>query len=180
MTGPAPHTGKQPPKRRHDDEPEPQFFAAQLPRQRVGTPGVAYGAVRRLSDRFSASAGVADRSPVDGPVVPVSPKHERLKAEVAAMAARDLTIPQIATMLRLPVDRVEDLLDEIDLTPDPAKPGPKVVIRPTNPHEAHYLWWASLTRAKASWLADHGLQEEFWQASADARSFERCARMAAS
>ena len=110
----------------------------------------------------------------------MTPKHERLKAEVAAMAARDLTIPQIATMLRLPADRVEDLLDEIDLTPDPAKPGPKVVTRPTNPHEAHYLWWASLTRAKASWLAHHGLHEEFWSASADAHSFESCARMAAS
>ena len=61
-----------------------------------------------------------------------------------------------------------------------ARPAPKPVERRPNTHEAHFLWWASLSRAKAQWLSDHGLQAEFWEASADARTFERCARMAAS
>ena len=109
----------------------------------------------------------------------MTPKAERLKVEVAALVDRGCNARQIATMLRLPLDRVEDILDDLEMA-QPAKPGPKPVDRPTNPHEAHYLWWASLTRAKAQWLSDHGLRAEFWEASDDARTFERCARMAAS
>lgn len=112
----------------------------------------------------------------------MTPKAERLKAEVAELVDRGCNARQIATMLRLPLDRVEDILDDLEMSrpPDPAEPGPKLVERRTNPHEAHYLWWASLARAKAQWLSDHGLLEEFWQASADVKSFDRCARMAAS
>lgn len=107
-----------------------------------------------------------------GPVVPVSPKHERLKAEIAAMADRGLTVAQMATLAKIPRDRVEDLLDEIDLTPEPA--------RRSNPLEAHYRWWASLSRAKAAWLADRGLRQVSWQASVDAHSFDDRANRAAS
>lgn len=110
----------------------------------------------------------------------MTPKAERPKAEVAALVDRGCNARQIATMMRLPLDRVEDILDEIEIEGPPATPGPKPVDRPTDPHEVHYLWWASLTRAKAQWLSDHGLLEEFWQASTDAKSFDRCARMAAS
>ena len=112
----------------------------------------------------------------------MTPKAERLKAEVAGLVDRGCNARQIATMLRLPLDRVEDILDDLEMAGPsvPNKPGPKPVERPTSAHELHYLWWASLSRAKAQWLSDHGLLEAFWQASADARTFERCARMAAS
>lgn len=109
----------------------------------------------------------------------MTPAAQRIRGQVAGLTARGCNARQIATMLRLPLDRVEDILDDLEMA-QPAKPGPKPVDRPANPHEAHYRWWASLARAKAQWLSDHGLLEEFWQASADAKSFDRCARMAAS
>lgn len=103
----------------------------------------------------------------------ITPKVARLKADAAAMAARGLTRPQIATLLKISRDRVDELLDEIH-EPDPAGIAPE----PRSALRMHYEFWRDLCHQKATWLADHGLRAESWAASAEARRFEQRARRA--
>ncbi len=99
----------------------------------------------------------------------ITPKAARLEADAAAMAARGLTRPQIATLLKISRDRVDELLGEI-YEPAGIAPEPRSALR------THYEFWRDLCRQKATWLADHGLRAESWEATADAQRFETRAR----
>ena len=86
-------------------------------------------------------------------------QRRQLHGVVKGLFARGLRPWQIASRTGLRTGTVEDILAE-----------PAAIEGPP-PLEAHYRWWASLSRAHAKWLGRRGLSVESFAASRQADQF---------